>query len=711
MKLPPPPSPLTQGQRTVVFLINVLAAWLLFFAATGEAVPAGSGSSVWFLALTAHWLLTLLDAPFFLPPRDAFSMAIGTVLLVAPVDFSTAEFQEPLIATARITLSVAALVAVLSAYAVLRISTASGGIAYRLSGILGRSEILLSPAVAMSAIGFYPQQPGWTASILALWVVAVVVRPLERLVQLASVLSRARTAGSQSASVGSLLRVDDPDLVRVSLKSPSTKWKPEIAHVLRLPTGETRVVLPLFMQVQNDELVGTGLCCRLISGAYNDLLIGEVHAVDDHALSGRLLAELSGDSSVGSVAGVVVEGSSIGELRFQVVDGTTLEEGSVIYTIVRSQKVYYQILDAGTSEEIFQQQPFGAHIGRAAQLGTYEPGTGFKKFPWLPEMNKPLFVIPPSNVLPTPSAAGHISVGLVPNTPFSVTARLKDLIEYHTAVLGLTGTGKTELTLDIIRHALADGCKVFCVDLTGEYKTRLADCNPQEIGLSIGESSDLANLLFAVETGDFGAKGEKKALKDFIDGIRPRVHAQLETFLVAEGAGLATIELAEITNTKATLRATELHLSAIMEWARNHRKARRVLIVLEEAHTIIPEAYASGFDSETQWVVGRIGQIALQGRKYGVGLLLVSQRTALVSKTVLSQCNTFFTHSLVDKTSLDFLAGIVGPEHVRVLPNLRFLDFVAHGKAVNSERPLLARRSFDAHKLAQDQALNVQLSD
>jgi len=80
--------------------------------------------------------------------------------------------------------------------------------------------------------------------------------------------------------------------------------------------------------------------------------------------------------------------------------------------------------------------------------------------------------------------------------------------------------------------------------------------------------------------------------------------------------------------------------------------------VLEEAHTIIPEAYGSGFDSETQWVVGRIGQIALQGRKYGVGLLLVSQRTALVSKTILSQCNTYFTHALVDKTSLEYLGSV-----------------------------------------------------
>lgn len=122
---------------------------------------------------------------------------------------------------------------------------------------------------------------------------------------------------------------------------------------------------------------------------------------------------------------------------------------------------------------------------------------------------------------------------------------------------------------------------------------------------------------------------------------------------------------------------------------------KRILIVLEEAHTVIPEAFGSGMDFDTQWVVGRIGQIALQGRKYGVGLLLVSQRTALVSKTILSQCNTYFTHALVDRTSLEYLAGVYSQDHVKAIPNLKFLECIAFGKGVRSERPIIIRRDFD----------------
>ena|SRR3990167_1755352 len=164
-------------------------------------------------------------------------------------------------------------------------------------------------------------------------------------------------------------------------------------------------------------------------------------------------------------------------------------------------------------------------------------------------------------------------------------------------------------------------------------------------------------------------------------------------------------------NTKATLKATELYLSSIMDWARKNRRARRILIVLEEAHTIIPETIGSGFDYDTQWVVGRISQIALQGRKYGVGLLVISQRTALVSKSILSQCNTCFAFSLVDKTSLDYLANVYSSQHVQAIPNLRFLEAIAYWKGVRSERPLLIKLQYDQTKKDASEALNKQISE
>jgi uncharacterized protein len=289
-----------------------------------------------------------------------------------------------------------------------------------------------------------------------------------------------------------------------------------------------------------------------------------------------------------------------------------------------------------------------------------------------------------------------------------LTATLDDLVQFHTAVLGMTGTGKTELALDIVREAIKNDFKVFCVAFTGEYKARLADLSPIVPSPTAQQIDDLDKKLFAVETGEYGAKQEKAALKTCLTQMRSSVETQIDSFIAGTDT-LAILELTEISNTKATLRITELYLSTIMAWAGKHRQARKILIVLEEAHTIIPEHFSSGFDSETQWVVSRIGQIALQGRKNGVGLLVISQRTALVSKTILSQCNTFLTHSLIDQTSLTFLESVYSGQHVRSIPNLGRFQFMAAGKAIGAEHPILLGRPFDKAKKHASDALRQQL--
>ena len=368
-------------------------------------------------------------------------------------------------------------------------------------------------------------------------------------------------------------------------------------------------------------------------------------------------------------------------------------------------EVFYQILDAQTAEESFDRNPRGTHIVQAAQLGCYAVDRGFTKYPWLPVMNTPLFAARDREFPAARIGDREFEIGKVPSTNIGVIASMDDLVEYHAAVLGVTGTGKTELALDIVREAVQRGVKVFCVDFTGDYRERLADLDPTFPAPTAEQGSDLEAKLFAVEAGKFGGQAEKPALKETVDALRAQIEGQVDDFLRNEANNLAIFELAEIANTKATLRLTELYLSSIMSWARQHRRARQIMLVLEEAHTIVPETRGAGFDYDTQWVVSRIGQIALQGRKYGVGLLVITQRTALVSKTILSQCNTFFTHSLIDQTSLNFLESVYSSQHIRLIPNLGRFQFLAFGKALRAERPVLLSRPFDPEKKAASDAL------
>ncbi|HAT9483352.1 TPA: hypothetical protein JBD03_14290 [Legionella pneumophila subsp. pneumophila] len=117
---------------------------------------------------------------------------------------------------------------------------------------------------------------------------------------------------------------------------------------------------------------------------------------------------------------------------------------------------------------------------------------------------------------------------------------------------------------------------------------------------------------------------------------------------------------------------------------------KRICVVLEEAHTIIPEwNFAGSSDKSSQSLVNSIGQIALQGRKYEIGFLVIAQRTANVSKTILTQCNTVICFQAYDETSFSFLGNYVGKDLVQVLPNLKQYHAVVAGKAIKSNMPMI----------------------
>jgi hypothetical protein len=708
---------LRQTERLLALAIYAVVLVLLCRMVTGKWFPEESGQKLWLVSGLGLWFFALISAPWFRPPRDSLANAVSAALLLTLLDFrgvpslaiELSAFRWVAVALAILT-SLAAVVAM-----VLRDSDPVGQprrwavsrVSLRLSDSLGRGEVVFTPAALLSIIGYYQAAPAQQLWLLFVWVVLVCLRPVEVALRLVRDVRRLAEAKRDGELVGTIARVDHPNIVRVALAT-SAEWSSGSPVVACLPGGDQVRVLPLFHHIHESQVLGTGLCCGVADPRVTEGVPGHVYKASAPTGSEQLLSALSGVDGNVEIVGFVIEGSSISIIKFEVSPSAALSEGTLVFCQQDGKPVYYQILDAVTAEESFEANPRGKHVAVAPQLGLLDTDKGFVKYGWVPAMNCPVF----RPVEPIGFAAadlGELELGRIPGSQIGIHLRLHDLLEFHGAIIGATGTGKTECALDIIRTALAAGVKVFCVDFTGEYAARLSDHEPRALGLSPDEALELDQQLFAVETGTYGAKEERKALKSFIDQIRKPVEERIDEFLSPEGAALGIFELPEITNTKATLRATELYLSTIMAWARAHRRARSILIVLEEAHTIIPETAWAGFDDDTRWVVGRIAQIALQGRKYGVGLLIVSQRTALVSKSILSQCNTHITFSVVDKTSLEYLANVYGPEHVSAIPNLAFLSAMTYGKAVLSERPVLVEIPYDNAKKVASEALNRPL--
>ena len=84
------------------------------------------------------------------------------------------------------------------------------------------------------------------------------------------------------------------------------------------------------------------------------------------------------------------------------------------------------------------------------------------------------------------------------------------------------------------------------------------------------------------------------------------------------------------------------------------------VLVLEEAHNFVSSG-TSGADIPTTADLCRetFNRIAREGRKFGLGLVLSSQRPSALSQTVLSQCNSFLLHRLVNDRDQDLVSRLV----------------------------------------------------
>ena len=115
-----------------------------------------------------------------------------------------------------------------------------------------------------------------------------------------------------------------------------------------------------------------------------------------------------------------------------------------------------------------------------------------------------------------------------------------------------------------------------------------------------------------------------------------------------------------------------------------------ILLMCEEAHTYIPR------ESESQFSGSRksMERIAKEGRKYGVGLSVISQRPHEVSETVLAQCGTFICLRITNPNDQSYVRSLV-PESegdlVSVLAGLGRGEALVLGEAV----PLPTRLQFE----------------
>lgn len=167
-----------------------------------------------------------------------------------------------------------------------------------------------------------------------------------------------------------------------------------------------------------------------------------------------------------------------------------------------------------------------------------------------------------------------------------------------------------------------------------------------------------------------------------VDG---RVEADLDTFLEEWLGGESSVAILDLSGVPSEVLTSLVgSLTRVIYeslfWSRRLSEGGRerpLLFVFEEAH-----AYLANHPSSANSAVQRVVK---EGRKYGVGAMIVSQRPSEVDATILSQCGTVVAHRLANATDRGHVASAVADnlaDVLSMLPILRTGEAIVIGEAV-----------------------------
>jgi hypothetical protein len=356
------------------------------------------------------------------------------------------------------------------------------------------------------------------------------------------------------------------------------------------------------------------------------------------------------------IAGTVSKGTNINQIRFEVFGSPAIAAGTLLSVRAGDRPVFYQTFQGVVfEEETLKGSSRGFVQGEAEQVGLWDAELrGFEAHDWVAKERSLVSVVDQDIAPPAYHLEPYqFTIGTIPGSLFPVNVDLNELVLFHTAILGVTGSGKSFLAYQLVERCAAHNIKVVCIDPTGDYQRHLAD----------------AVMINGPDT-----------LKAFLDAAEPRVGI-IET---------ASRQQHPIEQTRAIAKTC-------LEWCISKRTDEdilnprpKVLLVLEEAHLLVPE-WNFNPNRNLQDVVSVTSQTVLQARKFGLGFLVISQRTANVVKSILNQCNTVISFQAFDETGFEFLKNYMGSFHVQSLPNLKPRHGIVVGKASLSRRPIMAR--------------------
>lgn len=333
-------------------------------------------------------------------------------------------------------------------------------------------------------------------------------------------------------------------------------------------------------------------------------------------------------------------------------------------------------------------------------------------------------------------------LGLLDGYDIPVYLPPKHLLKKHVAVLAKTGTGKSYCAGVLLEELAEKGTPVVILDPHGEYRT-LSKKNTERAEVSQMERFGVSPKSYgrSVKVFDMGLKSPIKlnsklkpkeifemlpaklsptqkgllysaiksleggdyTLRDIIDEV-DRIESNSKWNLISLLEVLEETKLFSSNPTKPDdlvkkgrisiidMRESSPEMQQIIALkvaeelfdARKHGRVPEFFLVIEEAHNFCPERGLGEVASSKI-----IRTVASEGRKFGVGLCVISQRPAKIDKNVLSQCSTQIILKVTNPNDINAIMNSVEGVETGVKEEIKDLPIGVGMVVGTTEQPLM----------------------
>lgn len=320
-----------------------------------------------------------------------------------------------------------------------------------------------------------------------------------------------------------------------------------------------------------------------------------------------------------------------------------------------------------------------------------------------------------------------IEIGLLENSNYKVFLDIREVINKHMLIIGTTGSGKSHFAKKLLYKVsnIDNKIKLFIFDPHGEYLSvfndKLGDIEHIEFEDTILPiyPDELEDIIKQAGYGSLISGNSKvvQSIKSMIaKAIKPSIHTTalseqsllevlaidnentsddlknltnyLETIYgnavrnqkdiikniqtgIKSDKSVVIFNLKKITHPDTTTNIAGLIMQEL--FLKNKQIPSDTIVVLEEAHNFAPERGYSDNAGKDNLALMYAKKIASEGRKFNLGLIVITQRPAQVSKYILSQLNTQAMFRTINSNDIDIISTYIeyaGESIVNLLPSL-----------------------------------------